>query len=153
MLMVPCSWLLMNPYEGSWVLWHHANECWWLFIIAHECSWVSMNTHKFGSKHQEYSSPLMSAHGHFLVFISTHDRSWALMSRVPWHHYRSYGLMNIHEHWVMEPWVFRRSYRAIAPYSWVLMSAIECSWAGTHECLFVWFSNKRKMLTFKMTAS
>ena len=88
-------------------------------------------------------------------FAWPYDRSGALRSRVPWHQYHSKSRRSIHEHWVLVPWSFMIIYSAISPYPQVLMSAHKCSWVLmiTPEWSFTWFSNKRNMLSIKMTAS
>ena len=127
-----CSWALMSAHcsmvPSSWVFMASPNCFSWAITGPYEHPLALMGTNKHPRATMSVPDcqwALMRVHEDSWVWghgaISTHGSSKAVMSMAPWGHGRSSALMSAH--------------CAIAPYLWVLMSALECLWElmGTHK--------------------
>ena len=120
-LMAPCSWLLLSFHGCS-------------LPIAHKCLWLLLSA-------LWQSRTLTASVGCLLVLISANGCSWVLKVAHEHHSWESLthelGAKSNEHSWEpiavmkMAPWVnwhssaLMSAYGAIAPYSWVLMSAHE----------------------------
>ena len=137
-----CPWVLM---DGHW-------SC--LLMSVHVCSWAIVSTHKHSwsdiSSHEQPWRAINSPEHDAIVpkaLMSYRESSCALMSIA----YERSGTLRI-------------THGTIAPYSWVLVRSLWCSWVliSAHEHIkkllsdqersSAWFKKKRKMLTFEMTS-
>ena len=117
--------MLMSTLEWPWGL-TSTQECLWVLISTYECSWHHCTT-------------LMSAHSCFWAFIIAHKQLWPLISTSA---IAPTVLISFHDHsWVWGHGVISTQ-TAMAPYSLVVLSTLECSWLlmGTLKCSWVLLS-------------
>ena len=101
-----------------------------------ECSIVLMSAHEQPSWPHELSWELTSGYEHPWVLICSHDRSYALLSMVPWHSEHSWALKRTQEHSLHHVNLFLTTPECAQ----MLMSAQECSrlLISPHDCQSAW---------------
>ena len=131
-LKVPFSWVFMAT-QGCSVVFMATHGCSWGLISTHVQPWVAMNTHM----------TLMNSHEHSWAWclgdMNTTDQPWVAINTYEYGTLAPWALINTQECDIMVQWALLRTHGTISPYSWVLMSAPECSYGlmHFHECSWV----------------